>query len=186
MVFKTIPKKDLIETYNLIRNYVDENIKFEEIKTLYKKFRKLFIGCYIKKELIGICIPGIHKNEIYIKAIAVKHQYWGKGIGSKLLKKFERRLKPIQKYSIVPSADIEWVERFYLKNKYKPVSFLIKIKKENFKKEIIEKNSILDMIEEKNYIKIYVKVEKYDPKERRRIKKKFKAEEVIYIMKKDL
>jgi len=38
---------------------VDEKTKLKEIKELYSKYPKLFVGCYIKNKLIGICIPGV-------------------------------------------------------------------------------------------------------------------------------
>jgi len=117
MEFKLIPKKDLRRTWKLHKAYVDEETKLKEIKELYSKYPELFVGCYKKDELIGICIPGIFNNEIYIKGITVEYNYWRRGIGSRLLNFFEEQLRKLGKKKItVGSADIRWVEKFYIKN----------------------------------------------------------------------
>ena len=188
MEFKLIPKKDLSRAWKLHREYVDEKTKLKEIKEVYSKFHKLFVGCYDKNELIGICIPGIFNKEIHIRGIAVKHEYWRKGIGSRLLKFFEQQLRNSGRKRItVPSADIDWVEKFYLNNGYKPIQFLVKVKTDKLPKDYKNKGfKILNERKENNYKVFYIKANKYDPKQREKIKKIFNAEEVIYIMGKKL
>ena len=188
MELKLIPKKDLSKVWKLQGEYVDEKIKLKDIKEIYSKYPVLFVGCYNKNELIGICIPGIFKRDIYIKGIAIKYKYWRKGIGSKLLKFFEQRLKNLDKKKITaPSADIDWVEKFYLKNRYKPICFLLKIKKEKLPKDYKKKRyKILNERDEDDYKVFYIKTRRYDPKQRERIKTLFNADEVIYIMEKKL
>ena len=188
MKFKLIPEEDLSKTWKLLKEYVDERIKLKEIKEIYSKFSKLFVSCYNKDELIGICIPGIFNKEIYIRGIAVKHEYWRRGIGSKLLNLFEQQLRDLVIRRItVPSADIDWVERFYLKNKYKPIQFLVKVKIDKLPKDYKNKNfKIFSERKEDNYKIFYIKVNNYNPEQREKLKKIFNAEEVIYIMEKRL
>lgn len=188
MEFKLIPKKDLRKVWKLQKEYVDEKIKLKEIKELYPKFPELFVGCYYRKKLIGICIPGIQEKELYIKGIAVKYQYWRRGIGSKLLNFFEHQLRALNKKRInVPSADIDWVERFYLNNGYKPILFLVKVKITNLPRDYKKKRyKLLNERIENNYKIFYIKTKKYEPKQKEKIKKMFNADEVIYIMEKKL
>ena len=188
MELKLIPKKDLKEVWKLHKEYVDDKMKLKELKETYSKLSKLFVGCYNKDDLIGICVPGIFNGELYIRGIAVKHQFWRKGIGSKLLKFFWKQLKSLGKKEItVPSADIEWVEKFYLKNEYKPIQFLIKVKKEKLPKDYKNKGyKILNERVEGKYKIFYIKTKKYDPKLREKLKMLFNADELIYIMEKKL
>ncbi|RLG20624.1 hypothetical protein DRN74_05020 [Candidatus Micrarchaeota archaeon] len=188
MEFRLISGKDLRNVWKLQKEYVDEKTKLKEIKELYLKYPKLFVGCYIKNKLIGICIPGIFDKEIYVKGIAVEHNYWKKGIGSRLLKLFEKQLKSLGKKKVtVPSADIDWVEGFYLKNRYKPIQFLIKVKREKLSKDYKNKGyKILNERAEGKYKIFYINIGKYDPKLRERLKILFNADEVIYIMEKKL
>jgi N-acetylglutamate synthase-like GNAT family acetyltransferase len=126
-------------------------------------------------------------RKIFVKSIAVKHNYWRKGIGSKLLKFFEEQAKKLKiKRITIPSADIEWVERFYMKNGYKPIEFLVRIKKDKLPKNYKKKYKILSERVEGDDKILYIKVRKYSLKQKEKIKKVFKPDEVLYIMEKKL
>jgi ribosomal-protein-alanine N-acetyltransferase len=186
--FKTISDKDLDEVIKLHREYVDENIKSEEIKKIYEKYPDLFVGCYLDGKLVGICIPDILRGELYLKSIAVKHEYWRKGIGSKLLSLFEERLKRrgIKRIS-VGSAPINWVERFYLKHGYKPIRILVRLKVSNLPKNYSNAGlEIVDSRVEGDHKIIYINEKRYDPEIRERVKKVLNAEEALYIFEKTL
>ncbi len=188
MEFKTIPRDDLVSVLELMREYVDEKISIEELEMLYSKFPVLFIGCYCNNELVGACIPGVLEGEIFIKGIAVKHELWRKGIGTSLLKHFEENLKKIGINKVsVPSAPIDWVERFYIKNGFKPARFMVKVSKDALKnREYVNRYEVVGERKEGEFKIIYIKASGYDPKSRARIKKEFNAEEVLYIMEKNL
>lgn len=188
MEFKLIPKKDLKQVWKLQRDYVDRNVKLKEIKKIYYKFSELFVGCYEREKLIGICIPGIFNKEIYIKAVAVKKKYWRKGVGSKLLSLFEKQVKKFGQRTVdVPSASIEWVERFYLKNGYRPFQFQVRIRKSKVPRDYKNKKyKISNERIENKYKFLYIKTKRYNPRQRERIKKVFNADDVLYIMEKKL
>jgi len=186
--FKTIPDKDLDEVIKLHREYVDENVKSEEIMRAYEKYSDLFVGCYHDGKLVGICIPDVLRGELYLKSMAVKHEYWRKGIGSKLLGLFEERLRGrgIKRIS-VGSAPITWVERFYLKNGYKPVRILVRLKLSNPSRNY--NNADFEIAEsriEGNHKIIYINEKRYDPEIRERVRKVLNAEEALYIFEKTL
>ncbi len=129
MEFRVVRKDELPELWKLARDYVDEGIGFDEVTSLYSIILGLFVGCYENGEMIGMCMPGLTNGELFIKAIAVKQQYWRKGIGSRLLELFEENARKLGKSRItVGSADIEWVERFYMKNGFRPALLRISMK----------------------------------------------------------
>lgn len=76
---KQIPKKDLKKAFLLRNDYVGK-ISFSLIKKRYEKHSKLFVGCYKNRELIGIVFGYPLKNKVILSAIAVKEEYWRKGI----------------------------------------------------------------------------------------------------------
>lgn len=171
MKFKVISKEDLDKAWKLHKRYVDEKAKLEEIRKIYSKFPKLFVCCYTKNKLIGVCIPGIFNGEIYIKGVAVEQKYWRKGIGSRLLKLFEQELRSLGRKKItVPVADINWGERFYLKNGYQPIQLLVKVRANKLPGDYRE-FKILSERREDNYRILYIKTGKYDPEQKEKSKK---------------
>ena len=168
MEFRTISKNELKELWRFHKDYVDKNAKLKDIVRVYSRHPNLFVGCFNKNRLIGYAFLDKHNNIYFIRGIAVKQRYWRKGIGSRLLKQIETQAREegIKKIT-VGVAPIEWVEKFYMKNGYKPYLFLVKMKDKTSKK-------------------IYIRTHKYNPNQRGKIKEKFGASEVIYIMKKSI
>ncbi len=188
MEIKLVPKKDLNKVWKLHKEYVEENSTLKEIEDLYTKFPKLFVGCYSENHLIGICIPGSFNEEIYLKGIAIEKDYWRKGLGSKLLSFFEQQLRDLNIKEIsVPSADISWVENFYLKNNYKPSQLLVKVKTNKLPKGYKNKGfKIFNERREKEYKVFYIRTNEYSARHRIKLKRIFNADVVIYILKKKL
>lgn len=183
--YKILLKKDLNEAFEFQDDYVG-GLDKEEFNQLYKKHPKLFVACYDNDKLIGIVfgekIRG--KDFVILKAIAVKDKYWGKGIGSKLMKNFENQVKKANFNKIsVGSAEDEKTENFYLKNGYKPSSIFLKAKN-NYKQIAKEKNYKIKTKTIKGKTNLYIKMLKYSPKIREKIKKDFKVEETNYIFEK--
>ncbi len=186
MKIRTVKKDELNDVWELVKTYVDESIEKEEIEKYYILFPRMFVGCYKGKELIGVCIPSLFGNELYLKAICVRKEYWRKGIGSSLLKVFEKRVKEYNFEEItIPSADIWWVEQFYLKNGYLPYQIRVKVKKDKLKMRNIKREVVIvGEREDESFKYFYVKVEVYSPLIRKRIKEMFRAEEAIYLFRK--
>ncbi len=182
---KMIPKSDLKKAFLLRKNYVG-NISFSLIKKRYEKYPELFVGCYKENELIGIVFGYLKRKEVVLDAIAVKEKYWRKGIGSKMLKLFEKQVKKIEMNRIsVGVADN--VVRFYIKNGFKPKAILLKVRKDQLPKDY--KKFGFEIIEERNYKnikKIYLKIKKFDQTMKNKIQKRFNANEAIWIFEKEI
>ncbi|CAF4936037.1 unnamed protein product, partial [Rotaria sp. Silwood2] len=63
------------------------------------------------------------ETTILLQGICVLYKYWRHGIGSKLIKFFETKVNKT-KITVGVASDIA-VEKFYLKNEYKPNQILI-------------------------------------------------------------
>jgi len=83
----------------------------------------LYVGCYKQQELIGIAYGFVKKNAVILSGIAVKHEYWKKGIGTKLLSFFEKQAKKTEKKKISIGAANSPINvvGFYEKSGYKVV-----------------------------------------------------------------
>src|SRR3989338_2580258 len=92
MEIKVLPQKDLKNFWKIQVEYLD-NWSFEYLKKEHSKYPNLYIGCYEDNKLIGIAYGFIKKEIIILQGIAVKHDIWRKGIGSKILNFFEKQAK---------------------------------------------------------------------------------------------
>jgi len=167
MEIKVLPQKDLKNFWKIQVEYLD-NWSFEYLKKEHSKYPNLYIGCYEDNKLIGIAYGFIKKEIIILQGIAVKHDIWRKGIGSKILNFFEKQAKHTGKKIISVGSAEGFVEKFYLKNGYEPVS--IHAKGENH-----------NLFAEK-------KVKNYEDglKKREKLRKKYNPKEVIFIMDKKI
>ncbi len=171
MKFRCIEEKDLKEFWKIANNYLNER-EFNKIKGKFERFKELYVGCYQNSELLGIAYGSKKGKEATLEGIAVIKEYWRRKLGSNLLKFFEDQARKLGCKRIgVGSADIEWVERFYLKNNYKPTAILLLFKSKD-KQEVLKKG--------------YIKTEVYDTKERQKLKRDSHADKAVYIMEKDL
>tara|TARA_Y100000310_G_C20148567_1_gene563604 strand:+ start:43 stop:540 length:498 start_codon:yes stop_codon:yes gene_type:complete len=164
MKIETIPKKDLRKAYEIYHDYTDGK-SFSFFSSKFKKKPGLYVACYDKDELIGICTGYNRTRVTVLDGIAVIKKYWRKGIGSKLLRFFEKQVKKHGKKIVSVGTAGGYVEKFYMKNKYNPESFLVTFMKKK---------------------KIYIPTKEYKPRLKSKIKKQYKADEVNYIMEKEV
>ncbi len=116
-----IPKNDLKDFYRIYKDYTNGKMLLASLKRKYQEFSNLFLEAYLENKLVGIVfgLPSRNnKKEIILHSIAVIAQYWRKGIGSKLLKRFFRECKK-RGFTEISVGAGEGVERFYLKNRFK-------------------------------------------------------------------
>lgn len=103
---------------------------------------------------------------------------------SKVLKKPMRKVGTMN--ISVASAE-GYVEKFYLKNGFKPKLFLVRINRSKLPKNYRKKPYEITMERGNHYKKIlYIKNEKYSPKLREKVKKAFNAYEVDFIFEKEV
>lgn len=166
---KKIPKADLEIFHKLKRQYGSGDEKFSETKEIFENNMDLCVGCYLDGELIGEA-TGVKKGDyVNLDHICIKYEYWGAGLGSKLLNFLEKQIK---KYGIkkldVGVADDSKTELFYLKNDFK--AYKIKAK---------GKNHFL-------YEEMNVKDYEDGLKKKEILRKRHNPKEVIFIMKKTI
>lgn len=186
-IFKKIPKKDLARAYKMQKDYTGYKGSFAKFKEKYKKCPDLFAGCYIKQNLIGICHGFKRDNLIILWAIAIHEKQARKGIGSKLLKFFGKQVKKIGEKTISVASAGGYVEKFYLRNGFKPKLFLVRINRSKLPKNY--KKKPYEIIGERGnqYKKIlYIKNIKYSPELREKVKKAYNAYEVDFIFEKEV
>ncbi|CAF1575272.1 unnamed protein product [Didymodactylos carnosus] len=149
--------------------------------------------CFVLCSFSVMCgIPyGCEYDEttITLQGIAVLYKYWRYGIGSRLLEFFETKVDRIK--ITVGTASDEFVEQFYLKNGYKPVQFLIRIKFNQLPFDYEQKKANFKVINEKydqenEAIILFIETLEYDNKLKNNIKTEFHSYETIYIMEKDI
>lgn len=122
MKIKLIPKEDLKDFWQIQKQYLEKHT-FDYVKKDYSKNKNLYVGCYKGQKLIGIAHGFVKKNMIILSGIAVKHKYWKKSIGKKLLNFFEKQAKKTGKRKIsIGAANFPTdVVGFYEKSGYKVV-----------------------------------------------------------------
>lgn len=182
---KEIPEEDLEKAAELHNTYIEEN-PLEYYKKYYKEHPSLFVGCYEDEELISFAWAKYEDEKLILGGICVKGDYWGQGIGSKTLSFLEEQIKEYNGDSLSLGAGGD-TEKFYLKNGYKPVSILVRVKPEKLPSDYEELGYRIDNVEkESEEVKIYITVKKVEEGLKKEIKDAFNASEVIYILKKNL
>jgi len=119
MKLKLIPKEDLRDFWKIQRQYLEKHT-FDYVKRDYSKNKNLYVGCYKGQELIGIAHGFVREKEVILSGIAVKYEYWKKGIGKKLLRFFEKQVKKL-KIKKISTGAAKNVVKFYARSGYKPV-----------------------------------------------------------------
>ncbi|CAF0911741.1 unnamed protein product [Rotaria sp. Silwood1] len=151
---------------NIQQEYLD-NWTFTYLQNQFNQYSSLFVAAFINDTMCGVAY-GCEYDEITIllQGICVLYKYWRHEIGSGLLKFFETKVNKTKITVRVASDNV--IEKFYLKNKYKPNQFLIRIKHNQTNETII----------------LYIETLEYNNELKDNIKKLFHSYETIYIMEK--
>ncbi len=167
MKLKVLPKKDLKNFWEIQKEYSDK-WDFDYLEEEYSRYSELYIGCYDGERLIGIAYGFVRGNIVTLQGIAVIHERWRRGIGTKILKFFENRVKLIGKKTVGVGSAEGFVEKFYLKCGYRPVEIQAKDKWG----KIVKKE----------------RVESYEDgiRKREKLKKLTHPKEIIFIMEKNI
>ncbi|CAF2937581.1 unnamed protein product [Rotaria sp. Silwood2] len=186
---RNVKYEELEQFWNIQQEYLDD-WTFTHLQNQFNKYSSLFVAVFINNIMCGIAY-GCEYDEITItlQGISVLYKYWRHGIGSKLLNFFETKVNKTKITVGVASDDA--VEKFYLKNDYKPKQFLIRIKSNQLPNDYEQKKLNFHVINEKyNHINetiiLYIETLQYDNELKDNIKKNFHSFETIYIMEKTL
>lgn len=187
MEIKVTPKRDYQKVHRFKKKWTGARSYGYE-KKKWSKRPSLVIACYDKQKLIGICTGFKRKGFIILGSIAVEGKYQRKGIGSKMLRFFEKEARKLGERTLSVASAEGYVERFYLMNKFKPSSLLVRIRRNKVPKNYNERG--FDIVKERGnqHVKIlYIDItKKYNPKLKNIIKRKYNAYEVLYILEKKL
>ncbi|MCL4373776.1 MAG: GNAT family N-acetyltransferase [Candidatus Marsarchaeota archaeon] len=136
---------ELKEFYDMQQVYLNKE-SFGIFLKNFAKYRQLYLCAFKGKELVGIAYPGaLRDGLLYLKGICVDlaKGYARKGIGSKLLNAFEKKVRDRgQRTLTVGSAKDPKVENFYARNGYQPIEFVVKNRRRRIRIKISDKNKL--------------------------------------------
>jgi GNAT superfamily N-acetyltransferase len=125
-------EKDLLSIFSFRSTYID--MSYEEFIHRAKSNNGLWFVVYDKSKLIGYCL-GLKSNndssyisiDEIVTNVSKSPKYKRKGIGSQLIKEFEKQVWE-QGYKTIGlgCTDNFKVENFYLKNEYTPIEVVVK------------------------------------------------------------
>ncbi|CAF3094785.1 unnamed protein product [Rotaria sp. Silwood2] len=186
---RNIKYEELEQFWNIQQEYLD-NWTFTYLENQFNLYSSLFVAAFINDVMCGIAY-GCEYDEttILLQGICVLYKYWRHGIGSKLIKFFETKVNKT-KITVGVASDIA-VEKFYLKNEYKPNQFLIRIKRSHLPNDCEQKKLDFHVINEKydqenEAVILYIETQDYDNQYKDKIKNLFHSYETIYIMNKTI
>ena len=87
------PEKTFVRIFGCLQDEYLDKWSFDYLKKEYSKYPNLYVGCYEDDQLIGIAYGFIKGKIIILQGMAVKHNIWRKGIGSRILNFFEKQAK---------------------------------------------------------------------------------------------
>jgi GNAT superfamily N-acetyltransferase len=157
----------------------------------YRENPDLFVGVFEKDSLIGICYGMDWKRQsgyVLLQGIATVHSYWRSGAGSLLVRFFEQQVEKREKQRITlgSAADMK-TENFYLKNGYAPVSLCAKLKNTDLPVDYERLGyEFCEIRRDGDEVILYVEKTIRDKQFQTQLKDDLGAEEVIFIMEKDV
>lgn len=193
MMIRVLTKKELHRAKSLAQEYLGADLG--RFSVMFEAYPELFIGCFISEELIGVAygypyftVRPKEAHKVLLQGLAIRWDYARAGRGSKLLQFFEDQVVKLG-FSVVTLGSAEgYVERFYLKNNYEPVSYRICIRGDwdNIHEQASD-YSILQIMREGERTIVYVPPRGgYNLAEKEAVRTFFGADEVNYIFEKQL
>ncbi|MCD4817349.1 MAG: GNAT family N-acetyltransferase [Candidatus Cloacimonetes bacterium] len=145
LIIRKPNKQDLKAIFNFCSTYID--MSFEEFTKKAEKNSDLYFVVYDEGELVGYCLGEasekdkscVEIDEI-VTNVSTKRDYSRRGIGTKLIQKFEEEvwMRGFKTIGLGCSDNYE-VEQFYLKNGYLPIEIVA-----NSKDKELERIKITD------------------------------------------
>ncbi len=184
---------DMARAYALKCEYLDA-MELAPWSARRAKYPELFCGCSLQGELIGVCYgwpfredrPGA-PDKLVLQGIAVISDYNGRGYGSRLLQFWEQQALRSGRWTVGVGSAGGYVDRFYLKNGYRPVQYMIGLPAESRPPAALRERYGAggERVEHGRRL-LYVDIREFDEDLRRRLLADFAADQVIAIMEKQL
>lgn len=185
---RELPESDLAEALTLHNRYTAQDRSLEEFRPKFQATPSLFLGAYDEMTLIGICLGwSTDPDVVELVGIGVARGLRGEGIGSRLLSHFEANAEEVGMQKVTLGSGGGPVDRFYLDHGYAPASILVRGTVETLPDDY--RNVGFDIVEEQQegeYLKLYLDVDEYDPAELQTVRDRFRDDDAIYIMEKQL
>jgi len=188
-----VKKEELKEYYQMQIKYLDKD-DFSEFLQNVDKYKGLYLCAVDNGKIVGVVYPGTYNGEMYLRGICVdlSKKLNDKGIGSKLIKAFEKKMaqRGLERIT-VGSAEEPRAENFYLKNGWQPTQLVVKkIEKlpSNYKEIIKKENLSEDKDADGKTLVLRTPVTDYESGKilRERLEKELNAKECIFILEKKL
>ena len=159
--------------------------RFKFFERCFMRHPNLFVASYEAQSLIGVCWGSLRGNEVILHGIAVREEQWRMGIGSQLLRRFEREARKAGARRISLGAPLGEVEAFYVKNGYKPCLLRVRVERERLPLDYREKDhAIVDERSYQNTKVLYVKTIDDHVQQAEELTRTFGAGDVICIFEK--
>ena len=192
MTIRKIRKKELKEAYFFQDKMLNPAGKkryrtFSYVKKQFNRHPNLFVGCFDKRKLMGVIFGYVKKTAVLLGEFAVSSKCRKRKIGTKLLYFFEKEAKKLRKKKICLGSREE-AEKFYLKKGYSPFLF-VQIRKKDIPRNFSEIKNKYNIIKQTNYTdgpRLVIKVKRLNSRLKGKVKKDFKAYDVIYVFEKIL
>jgi len=183
---------ELKEACAIKLQYLDET-PLEGWVAMRGKCRELFVGCRRQGRLVGICYGWAAGKErcregtIVLHGIAMVEEFAGQGYGSRVLRFFEEQVKRAGYGTVSVGSAGGYVDRFYMKNGYKPVAFMVCVPSDrSYRAELRGRYGVMAERVDGDLRRMYVDVSSLDGELRDRLMVEFDAIEVVAIMEKQL
>jgi len=179
-------KKELKEVYDMSTDYTNNHQTWKEFLAKYRKNPNLFLCIYDNGKLIGEAFGYIRNDgEGHLHSIAVFGTEWNKGIGTKLIKAFERACSKYCKSVSVSTRGKP--ERFYQKVGYNLQGLLAVYENgKKMPKDLDIKPSTTSLRKRDNTSFAFFETPNLIPEERKILEKKLRADEVCITFVKSL
>jgi GNAT superfamily N-acetyltransferase len=136
--------------------------------------------------IVGMCFGTVDGERASLQVISVAREYAGQGRGTRLLQRFEQSCRQLGCASIsLGSSPEPYVERFYIKNGYKPVAYYLELPQQP-PAERLQGLEFLRLRRDGEIVKLKFRTDTYDPAAKERIRQRFEAGAVSYIFEKAL
>jgi len=152
------------------------------------------VVCTASHLAIGVCYGCPLREEIHedahtalLRGIAVIKEHSARGHGTQLLRYFEQQAANAGFHRVTVGSAGGYVERFYTKNGYRPVRFLVQLAVEDGGVAALRDKYDVAAERVKGTTRyVYVRIESLDESLRRRLREDSGVDEVTAIMDKDL
>ncbi len=118
-MIRELPKNSIKEFMRIAKDYLGVG----KIPKDIKEFPSLCLGEYVQGKLVGIIYGRLNGKTAIIEGLAVEKDFWGKGIGRKLVLAFEEKAKGLgaEESSVGAATMPKDVTGFYERLGYKRI-----------------------------------------------------------------